>query len=152
MWGFFIVTSAITLLGITNIIKIERNYLNKFFAALILEIVAIGVFGFKEFVLSESKIAYLRITSPVTNMVNTPDLIYVTGVALRTGDDQFIKCRMISNGDTTTLTTSEVPKERFTFTHSVSGLDFPAKVKFICTIEEGTKIVKADSVEITLTR
>jgi len=44
----FAATGIITLLGLVNIIKIDKSYLNKLFASLILEIVAIGILAFKD--------------------------------------------------------------------------------------------------------
>jgi len=44
----FAATGIITLLGLVNLIKIDKSYLNKLFISLILEIVAIGILAFKE--------------------------------------------------------------------------------------------------------
>jgi hypothetical protein len=44
----FAATGIITLLGLVNMIKIDKSYLNKLFVSLILEIVAIGILAFRE--------------------------------------------------------------------------------------------------------
>jgi hypothetical protein len=45
--GIFAISAAITLLGITNVLKIRDKYLNALFTALILEVVAVVLFLFK---------------------------------------------------------------------------------------------------------
>jgi len=44
----FAATGIITLLGLVNMIKIDKRYLSKLFVSLILEIVAIGILAFKD--------------------------------------------------------------------------------------------------------
>lgn len=44
----FAATGVITLLGLINVIKIDKSYLNKLFTALILEIIAISLLAFSE--------------------------------------------------------------------------------------------------------
>lgn len=51
----FAATGVITLLGLINIIKIDKSYLNKLFTSLILEIVAIGVFAFNDSIQNRNK-------------------------------------------------------------------------------------------------
>lgn len=51
----FAATGVITLLGLINIIKIDKSYLNKLFTSLILEIVAIGVFAFNDSIQNKNK-------------------------------------------------------------------------------------------------
>ena len=45
--GIFAISAAITLLGITNVLKIRDKYLNALFTALILEVVAVVLLLFK---------------------------------------------------------------------------------------------------------
>ena len=60
----FIATSIITLLGILRKIEINPDYLNKLFAALILEIIAIGILAFKESFKPAPVVEFVKIISP----------------------------------------------------------------------------------------
>lgn len=82
----FIVTSIITLLALTRIIKLASpEYLKRLFYALILEVVAISIWGFADAIKGGKKIGnYVKITTP-SPWSWTPDSIVKNRTVFFTG-------------------------------------------------------------------
>jgi hypothetical protein len=152
----FVATSAITLLGITGILKIEREYLNKLFYSLIIEIVAIAIFAFNQYIKNEKQ-PFVRITYPVSNFVlNGQSSIIVNGVAvLNKNKNQKISLVAIIEQDTLRFETIETSqRDGFTFPIQIKETyKNPINLYLQCSIVEGRKaILKDDEINITLTK
>ena len=149
----FILTAVITLLGITNRITIDKTYLNALFTALILEIVAIGIIGFRSTVQNDLRGAFVRITYPLADLsVDRQEKMFVAGVATMRSD-QTLTCKIATASDTTAYSQVALkPKGFFDLAYDLSGRTFPLAVATNCAILEGEKIVTADTSRVRLTR
>jgi hypothetical protein len=150
----FVLTSLITLLGITNVLKIEKSYLNALFGALILEIVSISVIVFTNNMRDESRMSYVRLTFPVSDVsVGSDTFQSISGIGLLSSDAQRLTCRAFTQNDTTPFSTRTfTTRDYFSFRHNLAGVTLPAELGIRCSIMEGEKVITGDSIDITLNR
>lgn len=144
----FVATAAITLLGITNRIAIDKTYLNALFAALILETVAIGMAGFRGQTISP----FVRITSPTADLtLRTGHTLFVAGVGV-VGPGQQLKCSVSAGGRTTRHEAVQLgAKGFFTLPHEVESVQ-AEKTTAECRITDGTRVLAADTSTVMVGR
>jgi hypothetical protein len=152
----FITTSIITLLGIINVLKIEKPFLNKLFYSLIIEIVAIVVFTFSEYLKNEKQ-PFVRITFPIDNFnLNGQNTLQVNGVAvLNINENQKISLISIIEKDTLYFETLKTTaRDRFIFTIPIKEkYSNPFELKLQCQIIQDNKIIlKDDEIFIKLNK
>jgi len=87
----FAATGIITLLGLVNIIKIDKSYLNKLFASLILEIVAIGILAFKDSLTPEKNENANKIAPNKAWIVTTRIQFYDKNGKLKPNQDKLVQ-------------------------------------------------------------
>jgi hypothetical protein len=147
----FVLTSVITLLGITNVLKIEKSYLNALFGALILEIVTISVMVFTNNMRDQSRMSYVRLTFPVSDISVGSDTVHISGIGLLSNDAQRLTCRAFTQSDTTPFSTRTfTTRDYFRFQHELAGVTLPARLGIRCSIVEGAKVITGDSIDVTL--
>jgi hypothetical protein len=150
----FVLTSVITLLGITNVLKIEKSYLNALFGALILEIVSISVIVFTNNMRDQSRMAYVRLTFPVSDVsVGSYTSQSISGIGLLSNDTQRLTCKAFTQNDTTPFSTKTfTTRDAFSFQHHLAGVTLPTELGIRCSIVEGAKVITGDSIDITLNK
>lgn len=149
----FVLTSVITLLGITNVLKIEKSYLNALFGALILEIVSISVIVFTNNMRDQSRMVYVRLTFPISNIeVGADTVLGIAGIGLLSNDAQALRCKAFTQSDTTNYPPIRTftSRDYFGLNYELKGLELPANLGIRCRIEEGSKVIASDSIDITL--
>ena len=149
----FVVTAAITLLGITNRLEIDKRYLNALFAALILEIVAIGVIGFRATLEDDIRGAFVRITYPLAALsVETQTEMFIAGVAAM-NRDQALSCRVATASDTVVYHQVTLKsKGFFDLSYELAGRAFPLDLSISCSVREDDRTITADTSRVRLTR
>lgn len=152
----FAATAIITLLGITGIIKIEREYLNKLFYSLIIEIVAISIFAFSQYVKNEKQ-PFVRVTFPVNNInLNGQSKLFVNGIAvLNKNNNQKLILTAIIENDTLNFETVETTKrDGFTFSIDIKKTYRDnTNLKLRCSIiQNGKAIVEDEELNIMITK
>ena len=144
----FIATSAITLLGIIRKIDIDPSFLNKLFAALILEIVAIGVLAFKDSFKPAPVTEFAKIVAPKNDYsVGKNATVFLDGAYNKTSDEE-IKGYLRANKKTITLTNNSKENGIFSTTIDSSLLNNMNNSIIGLAIYKGAKIVAADSISI----
>ena len=132
----FIATSIITLLGLLRIVKLEKTYMNRLFTSLILQVVAISLFGFKSFIYDHQE-PYIRLTFPTSNISTENNNIIVNGLALLNKENSI---EVQINGEKYFPNVNE--KDLFFVTYSLKeGVN---DLKIITKIVENSKIMKID--------
>jgi hypothetical protein len=149
----FVMTAAITLLGITNRISIDKAYLNALFTALILEIAAIGIAAFKSSMHNDAGGPFVRVTYPISDVsVGTQGKMYVAGVAV-VGADQHLVCGISTQHDTIVYSQIQLkPKGFFDLAYDLSNRTFPLATNIACTVYQGDRVVIGDTSRVSLTR
>lgn len=138
----FAVTSVITLLGLLKIVKLEKTYMNRLFTALILQIVTVGIFGFKNFIY-DHRDPYIRLTFPTNDLSTENNNIVINGLALL-NKENYIEVNINEKKYFPKVNEKEI----FFVTHSLKVGYNDLKIR--TRVMENSKMVTADSSQIII--
>ena len=142
----FIATSIITLLGILRKIEINPDYLNKLFAALILEIIAIGILAFKESFKPAPVVEFVKIISPKKGYSLQHSVKLFIDGAYNISEKQILKGILISKGKTISIPNNTGTNNVYSAEIDSSMFEKNAYSTFILQIMEKEQVVSADSI------
>ena len=143
----FIATSAITLFGIIRKIDIDPGFLNKLFAALILEVVAIGVLAFKDSFKPAPVTEFVKIVSPKTGLIVQQQAVFVDG-AYNKNNDEVVKAYLRANNKTIPLPNNSKDNGAFSATIDSSLIDETGNSAVYLVIYKEDKNLLSDSITL----